>query len=76
MLFTVDNPNKDLNWAYINFLQVGDKIIMPEFGIDEDEQAKRYVQNAFPYCKIRQIDCSSIAKDGGALHCISWNIKK
>ncbi|HBN06660.1 MAG TPA: hypothetical protein DD434_12875 [Bacteroidales bacterium] len=76
MLFTVDNPNKDLNWAYINFLQVRNNIIVPKFGIEEDEQAKNYIQDAFPLCRVRQIDCTAIAKEGGALHCISWNIKK
>ncbi|MBP1631019.1 MAG: peptidylarginine deiminase-like enzyme [Bacteroidetes bacterium] len=76
MLFNVDYPQYDLNWAYINFLQVGNNIIIPKFGIAEDEQAKRYVQNAFPYCRLRQIDCRAIAKKGGALHCVSWNIKK
>lgn len=65
-----------VNWAYINFLQVGNNIILPKFGINEDEQAKRFVQTAFPYCRVRQIDCNAIAKDGGALHCITWNIKK
>lgn len=76
MLFNVEKPNHDFNWTYINFLQVGDNIIMPKFDIAEDEQAKRYVQNAFPDCTISQIDCTAIAKEGGALHCISWNIKK
>lgn len=76
MLFDVPNPNAELNWAYINFLQVGNNIIMPKFGIAEDIQAKRYIQNAFPYCRVRQIDCTSLAKNGGALHCITWNIKK
>ena len=76
MLFTVQEPRYDLNWAYINFLQVGNNIILPKFGINEDEQAKRFVQTAFPYCRVRQIDCNAIAKDGGALHCITWNIKK
>ena len=76
MLFTVQEPRYDLNWAYINFLQVGNNIILPKFGINEDEQAKRFVQTAFPYCRIRKIDCNVIAKDGGALHCITWNIKK
>ena len=76
MLFTVQKPRYDLNWAYINFLQVGNNIILPKFGINEDEQAKRFGQIAFPYCRIRQIDCNVIAKDGGALHCITWNIKK
>ena len=76
MLFTVQEPRNDLNWAYINFLQVGNNIILPKFGINEDEQAKRFIQAAFPYCRVRQIDCNTIAKDGGALHCITWNIKK
>lgn len=76
MKFTVKKPQNDLNWAYINFLQVGNNIILPKFGIDEDEQAKQFVQTAFPYCQIRQIDCHAIANDGGALHCITWNIKR
>ena len=32
----VDKPCYDLNWAYINFLQVGKNIIMPIFDIPED----------------------------------------
>ena len=76
MLFDVENPQPEWNWAYINFLQIGNNIILPKFGIAEDEQAKKYVQDAFPDCRIRQIDCRLLAKDGGALHCISWNIKK
>lgn len=76
MLFDVPNPTVDLNWAYINFLQVGNNIIMPKFGIAEDMQAKKYIQKAFPYCSIHQIDCNLIAEKGGALHCITWNIKR
>ena len=29
----------ELSWAYINYLQVGDLILLPAMGIDEDEQA-------------------------------------
>ena len=70
----VDTPCYDLNWAYINFLQVGKNIIMPIFDIPEDAIAQRYIQNAFPDCNIRQIEMNKIAKKGGALHCISWNV--
>ena len=75
MLFDVENPNPDWNWAYINFFQVGNKIIMPSFGIAEDKQALAYVKNAFPDCDVRQIRMRDIAEKGGALHCITWNIK-
>ncbi len=76
MLFPVENPDLDYNWAYINFLQVGNKIIMPKFGIEEDEFAEKYIRSAFPYCTIRAIDCRNIVLKGGGLHCITWNIKK
>ena len=75
MLFDVENPNPDWNWAYINFLQVGNKIIVPSFDIAEDKPALEYVKNAFPDCDVRQIDMRDIAEKGGALHCITWNIK-
>lgn len=75
MLFDVENPNPDWNWAYINFLQVGNKIIMPSFGIAEDRQALEYVKDAFPDSDVRQIGMRDIAAKGGALHCITWNIK-
>ena len=70
----VDTPCYDLNWAYINFLQVGKNIIMPKFDIDEDAIALQYIQTAFPNCNIRQIEMKEIAKKGGALHCLSWNV--
>ena len=69
----VDTPCYDLNWAYINFLQVGKNIIMPKFIIEEDTIALQYIQEAFLDCNIRQIEMAEIAKEGGALHCISWN---
>ena len=70
----VSSPHTNLNWAYINFLQVGRNIIMPIFNIDEDEIAKQFIQEAFPDCTIYQIEMTEIAQKGGALHCISWNI--
>lgn len=70
----VDKPCYEFNWAYINFLQVGKNIIMPKFDIDEDAIALQYIQTAFPNCNIRQIEMKEIAKKGGALHCLSWNV--
>ena len=68
------SPCTDLNWAYINFLQVGKNIIMPTFNIEEDSIAQQYIQEAFPECNIFKIDSTEIAFEGGALHCISWNV--
>ena len=76
MLFDVPNPNRDYNWAYINYLQVGNKIIVPTFGIPEDKQALEYIRDANPGCVVRGFRMREIAKNGGAIHCITWNIKK
>ena len=48
---------------------------MPSVGIAEDKQALNYVKEAFPYCEVHQIRMRDIARKGGALHCLTWNIK-
>lgn len=68
------HPCISLNWAYINFLQVGNIIVLPKFNIEEDCIAYNYVQEAFPDCAIYLIEMKDIALKGGAMHCISWNI--
>ena len=49
---------------------------MPKFNIEEDTLAQQYIKTAFPNCNIRQIEMADIAKEAGALHCISWNIRR
>ena len=74
--FDVSQPDETVNWAYINFLQVGNHIIMPTFDIEEDKQAQEQIARLFPECDIHPIEMRSVANDGGAMHCISWNIIK
>lgn len=73
--FDVASPNIDYNWAYINFLQVGNHSILPSFGIDEDLQAASQVHQAFPSCTLHPFRCRDLANLGGALQCITWNVK-
>ena len=47
---------------------------MPKFNIEEDAIAQQYIQEAFQDCNICQIEMAEIAKEGGALHCLSWNV--
>ncbi|MBP8934388.1 MAG: agmatine deiminase family protein [Prevotella sp.] len=72
--FDVASLNIDYNWAYINFLQIGNHIILPSFGIDEDSQAVSQVRNTFPSSTLHPFRCRDLANWGGALHCITWNI--
>ncbi len=66
------------NWAYINFLQTMDLIMLPKFGIDEDIQAFEQIENYYPDYKgrIAQVDMTDIVKFGGALNCFTWTTKE
>ena len=76
--FKVNKKDKR-NWAYINFLQTKDLILLPKFKIDEDKQALEQIEKHYPdYAngnRIAQIDMRKVIKFGGALNCISWTLK-
>lgn len=63
------------NWAYINYLQVQDLILLPALGLNEDEEALEQFQSIFINQHIEQVNVSEIVQLGGALNCVSWNIK-
>lgn len=69
------------NIAYINFLQTKDIILVPSLNRkEEDEKAFEKISDCFPdysnNARIRKIDMREIVRQGGALNCISWTIKK
>ena len=67
------------DWAYLNFLQVGNKIFMPTVEKpDVDAKAQKQLES-FYRCEVIPVPLLSIVKangkyGGGALNCISWNI--
>ena len=63
------------SWAYINYLQVGKFIFLPALGIPEDQQAYEQFSTIFSDYQIEKVNVAEIVKLGGALNCISWNIK-
>lgn len=72
--YNVPKPSS-YNWAYINYLQVGKFILLAALGISEDEQAHEQFSTIFTDYQIEQVNVTEIIKLGGALNCITWNIK-
>lgn len=70
-----DNYNQ-ANGDYINYLQMGKSVIIPTFGISEDEKVVKQFELLFPGKTIATVDGNQIANDGGILNCITWNIFK
>lgn len=44
--------------------------------IEEDNLALTQFRTLMPECEIIPVSCPQIVEDGGALNCISWNIKR
>ena len=63
------------SWAYINYLQVDNLVLVPQLGIPEDGQALQQIAEALPACKVVGVPALEAVRKGGALNCISWNIK-
>lgn len=71
-----DDPRPSrLSWAYLNFLQVNNCIFVPGLGVREDEQAIAQLEKHYPHHTVILIPgCQDLAREGGALNCITWNI--
>ena len=74
------NPYKnkthlDATGIYINYLEVGKVIFVPVYGMKEDEEALEIFRKVFSKKVIVPVRSNSIAKQGGVLNCISWNLK-
>lgn len=61
---------------YLNYLQMGQVIIMPTFNSTFDDKAFKKLQEVFKGKTIKTVESTEIAREGGVLNCISWNIKK
>ena len=59
---------------YINYLQFENIIVLPAFNIDNDKKTLEMFKDIFKEYKILQLDCTEIAKAGGVLNCISWQL--
>lgn len=65
----------DRSWAYINFLHVGQHILIPMIEDKLGEMAYKQIADAFPQCECHPVyHYEIIVREGGALNCSTWNI--
>lgn len=62
------------NGIYINYLQMENRVILPAFGLEEDETVIRQFEQLFSGSTVAMVDSNEIADQGGVLNCITWNI--
>ena len=64
-------PGKRMAGSYINFYIANGGIVMPGFGMPQDEAAREVVQALFPERKVVQVYSREILLGGGNIHCIT-----
>jgi len=70
-----NKDNVDGRGIYINYLRIGRFIIYPLYGLKEDKAARIRFFGCFGSDAI-PIRANRIAKKGGVLNCVSWDIVK
>ena len=73
--FNTAKPHRN-SWAYINWLQTDKVLILPKFGIPEDDQALEQISSLMPAYKgrIEQVDARDLIRYEGCLNCASWTV--
>jgi agmatine deiminase len=60
---------------YVNFLRVGDLIIVPAYGHKNDDRACRTIERLCPQATVTPLECSALAREGGVLNCVAWTAR-
>ena len=60
--------------CYVNYLQVREVLMVPSYGLPEDEDTCRSIRRGFPRSDVRLLDCRALAREGGVLNCVTWTI--
>ena len=57
--------------TYANFLIINGAVLVPVYGVDQDGEALRIFEAAFPDREIVAVDCSVLVRQHGSLHCVT-----
>ena len=74
----IKGNNEHAIGIYLNYLEVGNLIVMPVFGVsgNRDAEALAKLKEVFPNKIIKTIDYNDIALTGGILNCTTWVVRK
>ncbi|WOO41875.1 agmatine deiminase family protein [Rubellicoccus peritrichatus] len=59
--------------SYANFVILNGAVIVPTFGVSQDEKALDIIKTAFPGRKVAGFGSRLLLEEGGAVHCLTSN---
>jgi agmatine deiminase len=71
-----DEQGKRLPATYANFLIINQAVLLPVYEQDKDQEVIRILEKIFPGKEIIGINCLSLIKQYGSLHCVTMQIPK
>ncbi len=66
-----DEKGTRLPATYANFLIINDKVLVPFYSTYKDEIARKKLQSVFSDREVIGIECSTLIKQHGSLHCVT-----
>jgi agmatine deiminase len=66
-----DDEGQRLPATYANFLIINGAVLVPTYGVKQDEEALNILKGCFPKHEIIGLDCLPLIWQHGSLHCIS-----
>ncbi|MGD8567157.1 MAG: agmatine deiminase family protein [Gammaproteobacteria bacterium] len=69
-----NDEGRRLPATYANFLIINNAVLLPVYGQDKDRDAIAVMQNCFPSRKIIAINCLTLVKQAGSLHCVTMQL--
>ena len=70
------NEDERLPATYANFLIINKAVLVPIHNDTNDEKALKIIKEVFPKHEIVGIDCSTLIKQHGSLHCVTMQYPK
>jgi agmatine deiminase len=66
-----DSDGNRLPATYANFTIINEVVLVPVYGVSQDEKALNILQNCFPDRKIIGLNCRVLIEQHGSLHCVT-----
>lgn len=69
-----DDEGQRLPATYANFLIINGAVLVPTYGVAQDQQALETLTQLFPDRDIVPVDCRALVLQYGSLHCVTMQI--
>ena len=68
-----DKKGNRLPATYANFILVNNGVLIPIYGVKQDQEAVNSLKKIFPERTVIGVDCLPIIQQNGSLHCITMH---